>query len=292
MSIEAVEQLVLKEKTLTQTVAEISPVPPAEETRAEPAKIEAPQVLPVASAEENAAPKIATPRRSIASVVASTSTATKAAEAPKAPESSAPDAPACKVIDSKEERRRLFEASLKLANRSYKNGASEGNALDLDVGIKGEHSLSERLNIEAHAELAALNLKQPSGSTDGAPRPFALGADLKYLLSDDNRLRLSAVGGFLYRTAWGARSVPTYSNVYSPVLGLDALWSLDAAARILFAPRFSWIGSGSYGFELPVTYYWDERFGANLSYSHLVITPSGGAQNSFQTISGGVVLKF
>lgn len=181
-----------------------------------------------------------------------------------------------------------LEISAALSLRSYPAAAGKAQATDFDFGFKGENKILPKLNVAVIANLAILNFKKPS---TGAPRPLSLSTEAKYQALPDKNFWL--VGGYTYQTSTISGSTTNYENLYAPHFGIDSTFYLGASqAKILLAPRFSLITSGSYWFSAPVTYYWTPRWGVSLNYSYLKIKAVGKSDKVFQSYSSAIRWKF
>jgi hypothetical protein len=202
------------------------------------------------------------------------------------------------VFDTTEERvekrKRRFAAKLVLAQRNYDEASEKNSSVDVDLSIEAKHEINEQLEIAAGVEVTAAHATTKSDTGSKAPRPVRTWVELKYhLLADPTRLwRLSLVGGYSYQSSLGTDVWTTYKNVYAPVFGVDAGFRVGAEGYLLLAPRFSWIGSGSYMYIVPATYFWDDSLGVTFGFSDLRLKVSADESGAFRSIGGGMVFKF
>jgi hypothetical protein len=181
-----------------------------------------------------------------------------------------------------------LELGALMKSRSYKDDASSENTLDLDISAKAKIPLTHTLRAALGGEVASIRFRKPSG---GAPRPLSLSAEMEYRIVTTDKYQIRAVGGLLYQTTLGTGITAAYANVSSPVLGADVFVSFGEA-NLRASPRLSWIHSGSYFVTLPLTYFWDKKYGFTLSYSSLALKASGANQSTFISYGAGMNLKF
>lgn len=197
-------------------------------------------------------------------------------------------------IDTHEAKLRLFEARLKLAQRNYKDNSNQGSSLDLDLGLQATIPITDIISASAQLEVAALNFQSKNNTNAGAtkaPRPVSTNLELKHQLIDNRRFQLLPVAGFGYRCTLGNSTFAAYRNVRALGLGADAYFALNVDSQMLFAPRFYFIQSSSYGFDVPVTYLLNEQWGIQLNYSLLVISPIASYKGRYQAIGAGVTFR-
>ncbi len=283
-----------KNESLSETVAKI------QEAKLPPREPQAVQRAPATETIVEAVTKEPAPPLPITQAKAPVKTATK--EEPKAkPQeeiskttattSQKPpqqDPPETTSIPKSEDTFFPLEISALLSQRSYPATSGSGKATDIDLGFKGENKILPNLNMAVIANIAVLNVKKPA---TGAPRPLSLSAEAKYQALKDKKLWLAA--GYTYQTSSLSGSTSNYENIYAPHFGFDSTFHLGAShGEILFAPRFSIISSGSYWFTVPVTYYWNPRWGVGLNYFNLKVKADGKSEKLFQSFSSAIRWKF
>jgi hypothetical protein len=274
-----------------------TPLPPPEEKAPEPLVAEATSA-PAEAPEPEDATKVQVPSatKEPAFVVAKEPTRAPAVETSelKAPESILQSS---SLTDLKPKSRAPgglnLQAGFSSVSRTYSDAATSNSTLDFDLYGKASRNIFNRVSASVGASIALFDMKKlnTSGST---PRPINVRGELGYkLISEDlGSVDFDFTLGYSYWHTLGQSDLSQYRNVYAPIVGFNYARRLVRGYALLTSPRYGWVNSTSYEYEIPVGFLFNQDYQIQAIYSHLFLNNSMGTRNSFDSLGCGFLYNY